>query len=82
MKATLSDNGPYGENAAHNESHQVGFVDEADLLRRLPVSRRTLHNWRATGKLPFVRVPGSRRLLYFWPNVEAALLRLQRGPTQ
>lgn len=81
MKATQTDNGPHRETSAHHEQHQGGFVDEPELLRRLPVSRRTLHTWRTTGKLPFVRVPGSRRVLYFWPNVEAALLRQQNEVT-
>ena len=58
-----------------------GFIDETELLRRIPVSRRTLFGYRESGKLPFVRVSG-RRLLFHWPSVEAALLRGQRGGTQ
>ena len=53
------------------------FLDEKQILTRLPVSRRTLFNWRASGKIPFVRL--GRRNLFHWPSVEAALLRLQRG---
>lgn len=58
-----------------------GFINEKELLKRLPVSRRTLFNWRATGKIPFVRL-GGRRVLFHWPSVEAALLRKQQGGTQ
>jgi predicted site-specific integrase-resolvase len=54
------------------------FIDEKELLKRLPVSRRTLFTWRYSGKLPFVNL-GGRRNLYHWPSVEAALLRQQRG---
>ena len=54
------------------------FIDEKQLLARLPVSRRTLFNWRATGKIPSVRL-GGRRVLFHWPSVEAALLRKQKG---
>lgn len=54
------------------------FIDEMELLKRLPVSRRTLFNWRTTGKIPCVR-PGGRRILFHWPSVEAALLRQQEG---
>ena len=69
-----------------NECHAgpgntAGFIDEKQLLARLPVSRRTLFNWRYSGKLPFVNV-GGRRNLYHWPSVESALLRMQRGGGQ
>lgn len=55
-----------------------GFIDEVEMLKRLPVSRRTLFQWRQCGKIPFVRLSG-RRLLFHWPSVEAALLRAQRN---
>ena len=55
----------------------VAFIDEKELLRRLPVCRRTAFAWRKNGKLPSVRI--GRRNLFHWPSVEAALLRLQRG---
>ena len=57
---------------------EVSFIDEKQLLARLPISRRTLFNWRKTGKIPCVRLGGSR-ILFHWPSVEAALLRHQRG---
>ncbi len=63
-------------------NEKIGFIDEAELRERLPVSRRTLHTWRVDGKLPYVRLPGSKRLFYHWPSVEAALLRQQKGFTQ
>jgi len=53
------------------------FIDEKELLRRIPVSRRTAYTWVQTGKLPCVKI--SRRKLFHWPSVEAALLRQQRG---
>jgi excisionase family DNA binding protein len=53
-----------------------GFIDEKQLLALLPVSRRTLFNWRASGKIPFVRL-GGRRVLFHWPSVERTLLRNQ-----
>jgi hypothetical protein len=55
------------------------FINEPEVLRRLPVSRRTLGNWKTSGKIPFIRLPGSRRVLFHWPSVEQALLRQQRG---
>jgi len=46
----------------------AGFIDEKELLKRLPVSRRTLFEWRETGKIPCVRLPGGRRVLFHWPG--------------
>ena len=72
------------KNAAMNSepkqtpSGEAGFINEKQLLARLPVSRRTLFSWRMTGKIPCVRL-GGRRILFHWPSVEAALLRYQRG---
>jgi hypothetical protein len=54
------------------------FINEKQLLERLPISRRTLFSWRTSGKIPSVRL-GGRRILFHWPSVEAALLRYQRG---
>ena len=56
----------------------AGFINQKQLLARLPISRRTLFNWRTTGKIPCVRLGGSR-ILFHWPSVEAALLRHQHG---
>ena len=53
-----------------------GFIDSAEMLRRVPVSGGTLSNWRKSGKIPFVRMTG-RRVLFHWPSVEAAILRMQ-----
>jgi len=53
------------------------FWDEKELLRHLPICRRTAFNWIEEGKLPCVKI--GRRKLFHWPSVEAALLRLQRG---
>ena len=60
-------------------SGEANFIDQKQLLARLPISRRTLFNWRTSGKIPYVR-PGGRRILFHWPSVEAALLRHQHPP--
>ena len=54
------------------------FINTTVFLQRVPVSRRTLSNWRREGKIPFVNV-GGRRVLFHWPSVEQALLRAQRN---
>jgi len=56
---------------------EIGFISEVELLKRIPISRRTAFNWIKAGKLPCVKI--NRRKLFHWPSVEAALLRLQRG---
>ena len=53
------------------------FLDEKEMLKRLPISRRTLFNWRTSGKIPSVKI--GRRCLYHYPSIEAALLRLQQN---
>jgi excisionase family DNA binding protein len=55
----------------------VGFINQTELLRRLPVSRRTIHNWRTSGKIPSIKI--GRRVLFCWENVAEALRRLERG---
>jgi excisionase family DNA binding protein len=55
----------------------AGFIDQAELLRRLPVSRRTIQNWRTSGKIPSIKI--GRRVLFCWENVAEALRRLERG---
>jgi predicted DNA-binding transcriptional regulator AlpA len=58
------------------DTGNAGFIDQKQLLARLPISRRTLFNWRTSGKIPCVQL-GGRRILFHWPSVEAALLRHQ-----
>jgi hypothetical protein len=60
-----------------NVNGEPGFIDEKQLLARLPVSRRTLGNWKAKGVLPHIKI--GRRCLYDWASVQGALLRRQRG---
>lgn len=55
------------------------FLNEVELIGRIPISRRTLTNWRNAGKIPFVQIPGSRRVLYHWPSVLLVLLRTQHS---
>jgi hypothetical protein len=61
---------------------EAAIIDEAMLLARLPISRRTLFKWRNSGGMPHIRVPGSRRVLYHWDSVQAWLFAQQRGGLQ
>jgi hypothetical protein len=65
------------EPSFESDKEHKAFIDERELLRRLPVSRRTIHNWRRAGKIPSIVI--GRRVLFCWENVSAALRRLERG---
>jgi len=52
-----------------------GFISADELLKRLPISRGTLHNYIKAGKIPVVKL--NHRLIFFWPNVRDSLLRQQ-----
>jgi hypothetical protein len=56
------------------------IVDEPEILRWLPVCRRTLAEWRRLHKIPFIKI--GRRILYHRQHVEEALLRMERGGAQ
>jgi excisionase family DNA binding protein len=71
--AILAQNRPRLESA----SDLKAFINEKELLQRIPVCRRTIYNWIRNGKLPCVKI--GRRKLFHWPTVEATLLRLQKN---
>jgi hypothetical protein len=58
-------------------SGESAFMDEKQLLAKLPISRRTLGNWKTAGVIPYIKI--GRRCLYDWTSVHGALLRRQRG---
>ena len=55
---------------------QFGFIRQTELLKRLQISRRTLTNWRKSGKIPTIRVGAT--LIFCWDSVTAALKRLEQ----
>ena len=56
------------------------FRDFPGLVRHLPMyGARTLRTLVKRKIIPSVRPPGTRKLGFFLPSVEAALLRFQRG---
>ena len=82
VSVMLPDNSDAGNNGKGSESNgttsaETGFIDEKRLLARLPISRRTLGNWKAKGFLPYIKI--GRRCFYDWASVQCALLRRQRG---
>ena len=55
----------------------AGFINEREVLNRVPVSRRTWQTWKAKKIVPFIRI--GRRCLYDFSLVRQALLRHNRG---
>jgi hypothetical protein len=57
-----------------------GFIDIKEMLRRIPVCRKTLWNLCQSEKIPSVKL--GDRVIFHWVSVEASLLRKQRGAFQ
>ena len=81
MKSNL-DAGPAEKQGAaipaqpQNESATTpGFIDFATLRPRVPLCDRALREKIRKGIIPSVLLPGSRKRLFHWPTVQAALLR-------
>ena len=79
MPTARSDMRENGNRSEVNQTlpSETRFMDEKQLLRKLPISRRTLGYWKAKGILPYIKI--GRRCLYDWESVQSALLRRQRG---
>ena len=60
-----------------NANCEPRFISEKELLVKLPISRRTLGNWKAKGVLLYFKI--GRRCLYACASVQGALLRRQKG---
>jgi hypothetical protein len=63
--------------------HSIGAHPELisfnTLLTRLPLSPRTAREEIKRGRIPSIRLPHARRLLFDWRSVHEALLRHQRN---
>ena len=64
------------ENKVAAKTGSSPFIEDDELRRRIPMSRKTAFEWRRKRILPYVQT--GRKILYHWPSVEAALLRLQK----
>ena len=62
------------------ESEAKSIIDTDEFLRRVPWSHGTLANYRKAGLIPYIQL--GRRIVYHWPTVLQALLRMQRGGGQ
>src|SRR5262245_40709617 len=54
------------------------IISDPEFCNRLQISRRTAHDWREQGKVPFIRLPGTKAIRYHWPTVLSSLLRTQK----
>jgi hypothetical protein len=63
-----------------SDKELTAFIDQKELLRRLPVSRRTITNWRRAGKIPSIVI--GRRVLFCWDSVSQTLRRLESQGVQ
>lgn len=57
----------------------IGFDD---LVARLPLGARTLREEIKKGRIASIRLPGARRLMFDWDNVQRSLLRYEKGGIQ
>ncbi len=55
------------------------LIEFPELLRRVPLSERTLREAIKRRQIPHIRLPGARRLLFDWESVRLALTRFEKG---
>ena len=55
------------------------FIDFAELAHHVPLCERSLREAIRRGRIPSIRLPGARRVMFHLDSVQAALLRMQRG---
>jgi len=70
---------PAGDKTLTKGNLPAGITDFVGLCAAVPLSERTLREEIKKGRIPAIRLPGGRRLLFHMPSVEKALLRFQRG---
>ena len=54
------------------------IITTEELARRVQVCSGTIGNWRRSGKLAYISMPG-RLVRFHWPSTRDALLRMQKG---
>jgi excisionase family DNA binding protein len=62
---------------ASNNTGPAALLTVPELLARLRISRRTLHDHIRNGRVPAIRL--GKRILFSWPVVLESLLRQQRA---
>jgi excisionase family DNA binding protein len=53
------------------------LLTKTDLAERLRVKPRTVDNWMAEGRLPFLKL--GKTVRFSWPTVKESLLRFEVG---
>ena len=62
-----------------NSNANLKFIDFATLAERVPLCERSLREAIRRGRIPSIRLPGARRVMFCWDSVQSALLRLERS---
>ena len=63
----------------HHSAPVREIISFDDLVARLPQGPRTLREEIKKGRIPAIRLPGARRLMFDWENVQRSLRRFERG---
>jgi hypothetical protein len=63
------------DNTQTSQPAQPEFLNTAQLLAKLPISRRTLYSHRVHNRIPYVQL--GDRILFHWDSVKESLLRQQ-----
>lgn len=66
-------------NSASTDNNGSDFIDFNTLHSRIPLCERTLRDQIRSGDIPSILLPGSRKFIFHWPSVEAALRRRQQS---
>ena len=64
-----------------SEMKMAAFITVRELQRIIPLCDRTIRAHIKSGKIPSIRLPHSRRLLFDIASVRAAMLSYQTGGT-
>lgn len=67
---------------AQNTAPPREIIGFDELVARLPQGPRTLREEIKRGRIPHIRLPGARRLLFDWQSVQRSLLRFEQGGIQ
>ena len=72
-------NTPTAQPETASNAQQGIFLTKKELKSILKVSGGTIEAWMRSGWLPFIKLPGRRRVIFHKDSVTAALLRQQRN---
>jgi len=63
----------------HQLAPRAEIISFDALCARVPISPRSIRTALKSGRIPHIRLPGARRLLFDWETVLLALRRFEKG---